>query len=431
MHVVSQNILHGEACPADSDKCHLPDRVAFFSEQIAKNCPDIVALQEANQRIVDELTKDVKSICDGAYHVVWDKDPGTDREVVLTQHPVLAQQRFRLAGPLRTALWVRVATDAGAVDFWTAHLASGSDDRPCDHDTCPAPCQSDDMLNTCQGRELGQLAYAHRAPDSLLILAGDFNAHPTSPTLRALEALGLEDTHLAAGNAECDPSTGTSCTGGRDDTSVAGLSDPQAKQKERIDYVLLDPLDRCELTKPTGLFEEAAATGRSDGLAHPSDHTGVQATLGCQTSAAQKAAGAKATTSSTTSTTSAAGTIDPATKQAVSAAFGAVFSGTSDLDTTRRRDRGRRERALGRRLRLRREPGDRVTHLREDPRRLAEGPDPRRRHLLAAARRERGARPPAGSGGEDRRLLARVEALVLRRRHPRHEGDPGRLPVAD
>ncbi|MBV9953330.1 MAG: endonuclease/exonuclease/phosphatase family protein [Acidimicrobiia bacterium] len=333
VHVVSQNILHGEACPADSDKCHLPDRVAFFSEQIATTCPDIVALQEANQRIVEELTKDVKTICDGAYHVVWDRDPGTDREVVLTKHPVLAQQRFRLAGPLRTALWVRVATDAGAVDFWTAHLASGSDDRPCDRDTCPKPCQVKDMLNTCQGRELGELAYARRAPDSPLILAGDFNATPDAPTLRALKALGLEDTHLAARNPECDPTTGRSCTGGRDDTSVAGLSDPRAKQKERIDYVLLDPPSRCHLGKPTGLFEEAAATGRKDGLAHPSDHTGVQATIACETTAAQKAAGAKATTSSTTSTTSAVGTIDRATKQAVSAAFEAVFSGTSDLDT--------------------------------------------------------------------------------------------------
>jgi hypothetical protein len=123
------------------------------------------------------------------------------------------------------------------------------------------------------------------------------------------------------------------CTSGRDDTSVAGLSDPQAKQKERIDYVLLDAPSRCDLSGPTGLFEPQAATGRSDGLAHPSDHTGVEAYLNCETTAAQKAAGAKATTSSTTSTTAPAGTIDAATKQAVSAAFDAVFSGTSDLDT--------------------------------------------------------------------------------------------------
>jgi endonuclease/exonuclease/phosphatase family metal-dependent hydrolase len=333
VRVVSQNILHGEACPADSDKCHLPDRVAFFSEQLGKSCPDVVAVQEANQRIADELTKDVKDICDGAYEVVRDDDPGTDREVVLTTHRVLAQQRFRLAGPLRTALWVRVATDAGAIDLWTSHLASGSDDRPCDRHTCPKPCKVDDMLNACQGRQLGELAFSHRAPDSALVVVGDFNARADEPAIQALKALGLTDTHLAAGNEECTPSTGANCTSGRDDTSVEGLSDPRAKQGERIDYVLLDAPSRCDLGRPTGLFEAQAATGRADGLAHPSDHTGVQATIRCRTTAAQKAAGAKATTSSTTTTTSPAGEIDAATKEAVSAAFEAVFSGTSDLDT--------------------------------------------------------------------------------------------------
>jgi hypothetical protein len=70
-----------------------------------------------------------------------------------------------------------------------------------------------------------------------------------------------------------------------------------------------------------------------DGLAHPSDHTGVQATIACKTTPAQRNAGARATTSSTTSTTVAGGQIDAATEQAVTGAFDAVFSGTSDLDT--------------------------------------------------------------------------------------------------
>jgi endonuclease/exonuclease/phosphatase family metal-dependent hydrolase len=333
VHVVSQNILHGEACPADSDKCDLPARVAFFAEQLGASCPDIVGIQEANQRIVDELREDVKDICAGDYEVVWDDDRGTDREVVLTKHPVLAQQRFRLAGPLRTALWVRLSTRAGAVDFWTTHLASGSDDRPCDPNSCPPPCKADDMLNTCQGRQVAELARVHRAPDSPVIVAGDLNAPVGSPTITAMEASGLVDTHLAAGIAECDTKTGSSCTSGRDDTTIEGLSDPQAKQTERIDFVLLDAPSRCDVAKPTGLFEEAAATGRGDGFAHPSDHTGVEATVRCTTTPAQRAAGAKATTSSTTTTTLATGEIDAATEAAVTQAFNDVFKGTSDLDT--------------------------------------------------------------------------------------------------
>ena len=29
--VVTQNLLHGAACPADSNRCDLPDRVALFA----------------------------------------------------------------------------------------------------------------------------------------------------------------------------------------------------------------------------------------------------------------------------------------------------------------------------------------------------------------------------------------------------------------
>ena len=69
-----------------------------------------------------------------------------DREVVLTTLPVLGQERTRLAGPLRTALWVRVSAGVGVVDLVSSHLASSSDDRPCDARTCPPPCQIDEMV---------------------------------------------------------------------------------------------------------------------------------------------------------------------------------------------------------------------------------------------------------------------------------------------
>jgi hypothetical protein len=37
---VSQNILHGGACPAETDRCHIRDRVALFTRQLADaHCP--------------------------------------------------------------------------------------------------------------------------------------------------------------------------------------------------------------------------------------------------------------------------------------------------------------------------------------------------------------------------------------------------------
>ena len=53
LHVVSQNILHGNACPPDSDLCDVRDRVALFTVQLeVAGCPELVAIQEANPRIV-------------------------------------------------------------------------------------------------------------------------------------------------------------------------------------------------------------------------------------------------------------------------------------------------------------------------------------------------------------------------------------------
>ena len=155
---MSQNLLHGVNCPAESDACDLPGRVDLFLRQLDEaGCPELVGLQEANGRMVSLLSDGLGEICDGAYDVVSDDDPGLDREVVLTTLPVLGQQRIRLAGPLRTALWVRVAADLGVVDFVSSHLASGSDDRPCDARTCPPPCDVEGMVGACQGRQLRAL----------------------------------------------------------------------------------------------------------------------------------------------------------------------------------------------------------------------------------------------------------------------------------
>ena len=76
---VSQNILHGITCPAGSDRCELPSRVELFLSQLDDaGCPDLVSLQEANQGIADLVSDQLDGICDGAYELVYDDDPGID-----------------------------------------------------------------------------------------------------------------------------------------------------------------------------------------------------------------------------------------------------------------------------------------------------------------------------------------------------------------
>lgn len=326
VRVVSQNLLHGIACPPDSDGCDLPDRVALFARQLDEaGCPELVGVQEANEQMVGHLRTEIADTCDGRYEVVWDDDPGLDREVVLTTLPVLGSQRTRLAGPLRTAFSVRVAAEVGIVDFVSTHLASGSDDRPCDEATCPPPCTVDETVNACQGRQVAQLAIDGVADGSVVIIGGDLNAVQGDPAIEAIEAEGFVDTHLEAGNPECDPATGDQCTSGRADDSLADLTDPTSRQTERIDFLLVGGDRDCTTVDPTGLFNGDPALGP---LAFPADHTGVQANVECATTQEQRDAAPTATVT-TAPTTSAppGGKVDPATLAAITDTFETLFGG--------------------------------------------------------------------------------------------------------
>jgi endonuclease/exonuclease/phosphatase family metal-dependent hydrolase len=330
--VVAQNLLHGIACPADSDRCELPQRVELFGRQLEDaKCPQVVAVEEVDPVMRDLLRDQATTICSGDYELVADDDPGIDREVVLTTLRVVGQERVRLAGPLRTALWVRLGAPVGPLDVVATHLASSSDDRPCDRSTCPTPCRAEDTLNTCQGRQAAELLEERALPQSVGVLMGDLNAEPGDPTIKAIEARDFVDTHLAAGNAECNPETGAECTGGREDADLSDMTDPRAKQQERIDYVFLRTERDCTVAKPTGLFAAAPADPPLDGLVFASDHTGVTATIRCRTTSADRNAAKKV--AGLTTTTTRAARVDEQTAAAITAAYETVFNGGGDLET--------------------------------------------------------------------------------------------------
>ncbi len=339
VRLVSQNLLHGIACAPESERCRLADRVALFVRQLGEaGCPELVSVQEANQRMVDLLADGLPAICDGRYAVVWDDDPGLDREVVLSTVAVVDQRRIPLPGGFRSAWWVRAATDIGLVEFVTTHLASSSDDRPCDADTCPPPCTVDDRLNACQARvtlaAIDELAIA----SSVVVLGGDLNALVDEPTLDIVRSAGFTDTHLAAGNPECDEATGDECTSGRDDATLDDVTNPSSRQTERIDYLLVRENDRCDVVAPTGLFNGEPAEGDPTGLVHPADHTGVWATLSCTVDDDARAAAEATSTNTfppqpTTTVAPGGGPPDALTEAAISEAFHALFDGTvTDID---------------------------------------------------------------------------------------------------
>ncbi len=327
--VVSQNLLHGIACAEETDGCRLADRVALFVRQLVDaGCPALVGVQEANQQMVDLLAAEAASVCDGAYELVWDGDPGIDREVVLTTSDVIDSRRLPLPGGFRTAYWVRVVVDGALVDFVSTHLASSSDDRPCDSETCPSPCSTADRLNTCQARVVLDLIEDLADPAALVVLGGDLNAPFDSPTIEAIRSAGFTDSHLDAGGDECNPETGDQCTSGRDDASLDDLTDPASLQTERIDYLMIRP-SGCAVVD-AGLFNGDPAVDDPAGLSFPSDHTGVFATLSCEPSGPGSSDPSVATLPPTTTTTTpaGAGAADEATVAAVTEAYIALFDGS-------------------------------------------------------------------------------------------------------
>jgi hypothetical protein len=116
---------------------------------------------------------------------------------------------------------------------------------------------------------------------------------PASLEYGELVARGWIDTHLAAGNGECEPLDGENCTSGRSETG-GDLEDPARNTDTRIDYIFLVPPGEgamCAadlLPGRTGLFAAepnpfAESCGASPlPICWTSDHSGNRAQLRCQ-----------------------------------------------------------------------------------------------------------------------------------------------------
>ena len=162
-----------------------------------------------------------------------------------------------------------------------------------------------------------------------MIVAGDLNAQPDEPTIDVVTDAKFTDSHLAAGNAECDTDTGDQCTSGRIDDALTDLTNPSSQQTERIDYIFLGGERDCEAVDPTGLFNGEPATPGDDGLVFPADHTGVEATIECSTTDAQRESAPDATVASTAPPTTgeSGGEADEETVAAITDSFSALFGG--------------------------------------------------------------------------------------------------------
>ncbi|MCJ7673250.1 MAG: endonuclease/exonuclease/phosphatase family protein, partial [Acidimicrobiia bacterium] len=295
VHIVNLNLLHGTFCPPETDGCQAPDRVELLARQLEDaTCPDIVGLQEINQDLARLLNERRTTLCHGDYQVLFGGKPGSlDTERVLTTLPVKSTKVIKLTGGFRTASRAVLRSPLGPLVIVVTHQ-DGDPETPtvttCK--TCRPPCSRDASVFQCQTTAAAGLAEEAGGTNAIRILMGDFNVTATSTRYRSLIDAGWVDSHLAAGNDDCDPATGSNCTSGRDDKSVGALKDPNARESERIDFIFVKTPQRCPGTFDpvtdddgdflgTGLFKATPAVDGPGGLAWPSDHTPVAADLTC------------------------------------------------------------------------------------------------------------------------------------------------------
>lgn len=300
--VANLNLLHGLTCPPATASCRQADRIDLLFQWVAAaGCPDVVTLQEIWSPMVPLITARLATACTFPYQLGFQASNGIDDAITLTRHPAAIIEVVKLYKGFRHVLHARLDHPLGPIDVFTTHLASGADgaDNPCASD-CPAECTAAgaNTVRRCQSVQLASLVAQRHDVTTPAVVTGDFNAPPGSFEVGQLTARGWIDSHLAAGNAECDPATGTGCTSGRADAVLTELESPASNESARIDYAFVVPsAHRTCVIDPaadedgdgtaTGIFADvanpfAATCGpEPEPICWPSDHEGTALDLNC------------------------------------------------------------------------------------------------------------------------------------------------------
>ncbi len=320
VEIANLNLLHGFDCdPAfdpelpdqdQGDQCRLADRVdLLFKHLAAIGCPDIVTLQEivdrefvprgageivgpldSTKELIEAQLGPLVTVCGFQYELLYLPVPGTffegtDEELILSRYPIVEAESRLLHSALfppeiedlqffaRHVLFARIDHPVGPIDVFTTHLSSGSDFAANNCNSladlgggfmifvpCPEECDPTKSVRVCQALQLALFVEERHDVSTPAYVSGDMNAMPGSTEYETFVSRGWVDTHLAAGNPECDPTTGRGCTSGRDEVG-GDLEAPELNVDERIDYVFLVPADKarhCKLVRAhkrrSGLF---------------------------------------------------------------------------------------------------------------------------------------------------------------------------------
>ena len=236
--------------------------------------------------------------------------------------------------------------------------------------TCPPPCEADDTLNTCQGRQAADLLDDAALPESVGVLIGDLNADARRADDRRADVARLR-RHVPRGRERRvrlrDGRRLHRWPAGRRPVGPHQPGQPAVASGSTTSSSRRSATARSPT--PTGLFaaEPASPAARRSRLRR-------RITPACRrrSRASRRDAdlrrGAAGSRRRSTTTTTAATAVDAATKAAITEAFETVFNGGGDIET--RLDCARRTRT---RCASRSSPATRIRRSRRSSTRSACG----------------------------------------------------------
>lgn len=269
--VIDQNVLHGflNEDPAAEPNDRIEERIHLLADGLAQAHPDIIMLQEVLTQSEADYPKIRDILMDALgpeYTAVFGNIQGDPidtpglGQMTITRLPIVSSENHHIGG-VRGVHRVTVRTDDGPLDLYNVHL-EGTDET----DPQFSVDEITKVMNFIEDTRSG----------GPVILAGDFNAHPDSPSIRTLLEAGFVDVLDKAGNATCKKKGDPGCT-----NSTVPLGDnPGNNADQRIDYIFVLAGDDVSLRLDDAqLFLGAPIDIGGGHTLWASDHIGVRGVL--------------------------------------------------------------------------------------------------------------------------------------------------------
>lgn len=269
--IIDHNILHGilnedlAAEPFD----RFPERLPLIAKALAEAQPDIILLQEvlvSGGEGYPDVRAALRDTLGEEYRQLFGSitgepiNQGALGQMTLTRLPVVSSENRHIGGA-RAVHRVTVETHAGPLDIYNVHLDGTSFAEP-----QAAVDEIAKVLDFIEQTRSG----------GPVILAGDFNAEPSDPSIQRVLQAGFNDALAEAGDPTCNKAGDPGCT-----NSTIPLGDnPENRADTRIDYIFVLPGYEVtvEVADASPFLNEALDLGGGR-LLWPSDHIGLRAVV--------------------------------------------------------------------------------------------------------------------------------------------------------